>query len=261
MQYDLSISNKILKHLKTLFETYLGFFIISFRYFFSSNRLLNKSLLENEVTLVITSCNRFENLKSTIDSFLKFNTYSFSHVIHIEDGQSIESIEFIKKTFTNCNIISLINDSNKGQLNSIDIAYSKIQTEYFFHLEEDWSFIEYGFIEKSINILSTYKNVLYVSLRSFYDQNGHPLINFNDSFFKYKPFWKLAWIGFGFNPSLRRTKDALVISKFGGSNKRETGIGIFYYLILNKVIIIPKKEYYVEHNGWLVSTVNKYKKA
>ena len=260
MEYNLKLYQKVIKYLLTFQQTYFGFIVITFRFLFNLNKN-HSANFDNEITLVITSCNRYENLKKTLDSFTRFNTYHFKKIIHIEDGQCSRSIELVKSLFNRCEIVSLFNEKNIGQLNSIDKAYSFVKTEFLFHLEDDWTFLDFGFIEYSKSILESYKNVLFVSLRSFDDQNKHPLIDFDNNFLQFMPFWKLTWVGFGFNPSLRRTHEYFIISKFGGINKRETGIGLFYFIFLKKRMIVSKKHFYVQHNGWEVSTVNKYNKA
>ena len=260
MEFNLNIYQKVFKYIITIFESFIGFFVITYRYFINHNNDLNFNP-DNNVTLVITSCNRFENLKKTLDSFKFYNTYNFKCIIHIEDGQCIKSINLVKLYFPDIELISIMNTTNIGQLNSIDKAYSFINTEFLFHLEEDWTFLKYGFVEYSLDLLKKNNNIIYVSLRSFDDQNNHSLKNFNNNYYYLKPFWKLVWIGFGFNPSLRRVYDYRTISKFGGINKRETGIGLFFYIIRKKLVIVSKTHIFVKHNGWDVSTINKYKKA
>lgn len=41
---------------------------------------------KSNVTLVITSCNRFDLLKKTLESFSKNNTYPIKEIIIIEDS-------------------------------------------------------------------------------------------------------------------------------------------------------------------------------
>lgn len=40
-----------------------------------------------------------------------------------------------------------------GQLAAIDVAYKFIETEYYFHTEDDWRYIRSGFIEYSLYII------------------------------------------------------------------------------------------------------------
>lgn len=260
MEYNLTTYQKSVKFLATIQQSFIGFLVLAIRHFINNpkNNIIGS---KNDVTLVITSCNRIDNLQKTIKSFLFFNTYKLKRVVHIEDGQCIESLNYVKNVFSDCEVISIFNQDNIGQLNSIDKAYKYVDTEYIFHLEEDWTFLDYSFIEYSLGVLQKYRNVVFVSLRAFDDQNRHPVQSYNDNFFFLKPFWKLVWVGFGFNPSLRRLSDYKSVSKYGGINKRETGIGLFYYLVRKQLVLVSKTKSFVEHNGWAVSTINKYKKA
>lgn len=249
-------------HVKTIYQTYFGFILITLMHFIRFKKNPRVAFLdEDEVTLVITSCDRFQNLRSTLESFRRNNTYGIKKVIHVEDGQCIKSLEFVREFFADIEVKSVFNERNLGQLNSIDLAYGHLDTKYFFHLEEDWGFVAPGFIEYSLEILRSDSKVLFVSLREASDQNKHPLKPYNDLFYTTKPFWRLVWVGFGFNPSLRRTSDAWDVVKFGGLNRRETGPGLFYYLVKRKKVLVSKTTSFIVHEGWGVSTYQKYKKA
>ena len=64
----------------------------------------------------------------------------------------IDRSKFIPKNYSKTIIY---NETNIGQIKSIDKnIYSLVKTEFIFHCEDDWEFYSYGFIEKSINILS-----------------------------------------------------------------------------------------------------------
>jgi len=219
-------------------------------------------LLEEGVTLVITSCARPELLEKTLKSFIEFNTYKIRNAIFIEDGHSKESADIASVAFKNMDLHDtqiIINDQNLGQLNSIDKAYSLVSTKYVFHLEEDWEFFKSGFIEESLAVLDEFPDCLYLSLRSMFDQNNHPLAPFHRDeyyhlgFMTYKPLWKLVWTGFGFNPSLRRMADYRILAPYGAWNKREIPLGLAY-LILGKRIYISKDKSYVKHLGDFKST-------
>lgn len=69
-----------------------------------------------DITLFIISCGRPNLLKTTIESFIKYNTYPIKECI------IIEGMKYVK-------------------------------TEYVFHCEDVWEFLKSGFIEKSIEIL------------------------------------------------------------------------------------------------------------
>ena len=47
---------------------------------------------KKEVTLVITSCGRFDLLKETLDSFFEYNTYPIKKIIITETVQKEKSL-------------------------------------------------------------------------------------------------------------------------------------------------------------------------
>ena len=169
---------------------------------------------KSDVTVIITCCNRIDLLKQTLNSFFKFNTYPIKKIIITEDSgnHSIYSLipENYKEYFT-----IIINETNLGQIRSIDLAYAQVDTDYIFHCEEDWVFYRHHFIEDSKIILDSNNLIYQVWLRSYYhdiqrDYSFHTLgENISNSgvhahrLLSSKPKWQ----GFSFNPGLRRLSD------------------------------------------------------
>ncbi|AMO54709.1 hypothetical protein GZ77_24100 [Endozoicomonas montiporae] len=175
---------------------------------------------DSEVTVVITSCGRFDLLKNTLDSFFKFNTYPIKKIIITEDSgdDAIHSAipEQYKQYFT-----VIVNKPKLGQIRSIDKAYSLVDTSYIFHCEDDWDFYRTGFIEDSLSVLKSDSQAYQVWLRSFYHdvQRDYPFHSLGDKFTTKENtvYYRLLsskekWQGFSFNPGLRRTSDYLKIS-------------------------------------------------
>jgi len=99
-----------------------------------------------DVTVVLTACNRADLLEKTLDSFFEMNTYPLKRFIIIDDGMNFGCNDFIKEKY-DFPIELIYNDPKLFQIKSIDYAYSLIDTEYIFHMEEDWVFLKKGFIE------------------------------------------------------------------------------------------------------------------
>ena len=96
-----------------------------------------------EVTLVITSCGRFDLLKRTLDSFFEKNTYPIKKIIITEDSTEGKKLENLISQYENkYNFCLIINETREGQLKSIDKAYNEVDTEYIFHCEDDWEFLK-----------------------------------------------------------------------------------------------------------------------
>jgi len=164
---------------------------------------------KKEVTLVITSCGRFDLLKKTLDSFFEYNTYPIKKIIITEDSTERKKLEKLISKYDdkNQNFKLIVNKIRLGQLKSIDKAYREIDTEYIFHCEDDWRFFKKGFIEKSMELLEEDEKILVVGLRAkedfvqdfFYDKDyisktGEKYYNVKGEIFTY-------------NPALRRKKD------------------------------------------------------
>ena len=124
---------------------------------------------QSDVTVVLTSCNRLDLLKETLESFFSCNTYPINKFILIEDSGKITSQEIkecIPQPFQEL-VSIIVNETPLGQLKSIDRAYANIKTKYIFHCEDDWLFYRSGFIEDSKKVLEHDKHILSVWLRDY----------------------------------------------------------------------------------------------
>lgn len=209
---------------------------------------------ESDVTVVLTSCGRFDLLKTTIESFLKFNTYPVRKFIITEDSGKEEVYEVIPKGLES-NFSVIINKPALGQTKSIDLAYSMVDTEYIFHCEDDWEFYRSGFIEDSLKVLKSNTQILQVWLRDFYhDIKVHCSFHYlgsrksegNTVFYKIEST-KSDWQGFSFNPGLRRLRDYLSIESYQkfesekALSKKYAALGFYAVILENSA---------VAHIGW-----------
>jgi glycosyltransferase involved in cell wall biosynthesis len=220
------------------------------------------------ITVVITSCNRIDLLEKTIESFFKFNTYPIKKIIIIDDSGIQNCINTCVKYIPDYIEHQLIyNEQNIGQIKSIDKAYSCIDTEYIFHCEDDWEFYDYGFIEKSLDILKTDNKIFCVWLREYQNGkvvlNGHPILPeiYSNMYRRLGIFQERnnLWCGFTFNPGLRRLNDYKLngpYSKIPKTDSHSTCGGIEAYL--SKLYcsqhfyaaITTNESGYVKHIGW-----------
>lgn len=219
-----------------------------------------------DVTLVVTSCGRFNLLERTLNSFFKYNTYPIKECIIVEDSGTI-SDEYIVKLISlipvPCKFV--INKQNLGQLKSIDLAYAKVTTDYIFHCEDDWEFYKSGFIEESFKILEHDTSVIMVWLRSYDDTNRHPIENIrrdmpNNHYYYMSLNYKKQWHGFSLNPGLRRTYDVMrlhpyaeltpIISKNNMLIIGEADLSVYFYQLGYRGAITKEYNGYVKHIGW-----------
>ena len=203
--------------------------------------------MKPRITLVVTSCGRFDLLERTLVTFFKFNTYPIYKTIIIEDSGIKLSKRTISK-FIDGNFEIIQNEKNLGQIRSIDLLYSRIKSEYFFHCEDDWEFYRSNFIEDSLAIMEQDSSIFTVFLRAHNDTNGHPIGEFVK--FKNNPKARLImrnynqiWHGFTFNPGLRRLKDYKRLSPYADL--------CIFHKRLNKTIVAEEDlSYYYDREGY-----------
>ena len=226
----------------------------------------------DEVTMIITSCNRPELLKKTLESFMIHNTYPIKETFIIDDsGIHGCNDEIIHPFIDVLNIKNIYNPVNLGQVQSIDKVYSYVTTKYIFHCEEDWEFLQPGFIEKSLNIFQgkETEKLYTVWLRPHHCTSGHPILYDNEEkgYFKMDPGFSYVycdetytWCGFTFNPGLRRTLDCLLFHPYFINCEKTVKNGKEYVgeYTLNKkyadtgyyAVILDDQKGYVNHIGW-----------
>lgn len=109
-----------------------------------------------------------------------------------------------------------------GQIEAIDMAYRLVDTKYIFHCEDDWEFYNGGFIEKSLKILESNREIFYVRPTPFSDNTPviDHLFHAGDASYHLLTDWHevaedRVWHGFSFNPGLRRTRDYHLIRGYG----------------------------------------------
>jgi hypothetical protein len=120
---------------------------------------------KNTVCLFLTSCNRPKLLKTTLESFVKYNTYPIEYGIILEDS-GLSKINDFAYSIVPFPLKIIYNKKRIGQMKSIENGIQYINTKYIFHCEEDWEFYDYSFIEKSMEILKKNNYITSVWLRS-----------------------------------------------------------------------------------------------
>ncbi len=168
--------------------------------------------MTDAVTVVLTSCARFDLLERGLRSFFEKNTYPIERFLLIEDSGDETAREIAKAVDESIEVhVAAV---RRGQSASIDYAYGLVETPYIFHTEEDYFYLRGGFIEDGLRILKAHDAVSVVSGEGFQDRqrtfNGLTL-----------PVKKLAgvdvllpprslhpgWYGYAFHPGLRRKRE------------------------------------------------------
>jgi hypothetical protein len=215
--------------------------------------------VSEKITLVVTSCGRLNLLRQTLRSFLKFNTYPITEGIIIEDSGKLDLSASLDIDFPFPTKI-IQNETNLGQIKSIDIAYSQVKTPYIFHCEDDWEFFKRGFIEASLDILKQDSKVICVWLRAYNDTMGHKLEKLPHGRYNYMALnFDRVWHGFTFNPGLRPTRDCMrlhpysdleVLVKKKPMMLSEVDLTYYYKMLGYRAAITNDGEGYVRHIGY-----------
>jgi len=164
----------------------------------------------NAVTFVLTSCGRFDLLEQTLSSFFRCNDAPIARYILVEDSGD-EAVQRVVAKFPET-IELILNRPKLGQMASIDLAYSRIETPYIFHCEDDWEFTRSGFIQQSMRLLEAFDDVVMVALRSPEDAPPEALEQSLETYqgIRFRPMASASrpeWFGMSFNPGLRRLRD------------------------------------------------------
>lgn len=114
---------------------------------------------QSDITLVVTSCGRFDLLKRTLETFDLFNTADIREVFITEDSVD-EAVRLAIPGHWRSHCSFLVNRPKLGQLASIDLAYESVNTPYIFHCEDDWAFYRSGFVEGSKVVLELRPDIL-----------------------------------------------------------------------------------------------------
>ena len=123
---------------------------------------------------MITSCGRFDLLRRTVASFLKFADVQPKQYILVEDSGD-ESVREVLVPF-NVPFEILLNYHERsggggGQPSierlhaAIDRVYTQVKFPYIFHCEDDWEFFRTGFIQESFIVLNALPKASAIMLR------------------------------------------------------------------------------------------------
>ena len=198
----------------------------------------------NNVSMVITSCGRFDLLERTIKSIPEDILSNLHSKLIIDDSGDSSFAHKLVTSPSFCDFTKIINASNIGQPKSVDKIYSLVNTEFVLHCEDDWVFhVDYDFISESINILKENSNILQVTFRK---DEVHPSVQSIIPGVNVRvPGWNNEWFGFTYNPSIIHIGRRSLVPKYSGMN--EQTIGYHYY---SKGLLTASIKGIVSHIGW-----------
>ncbi len=123
--------------------------------------------MKYEVDLCLTIGRRPSLLRQTLESLL-FRA-NFKQIIAINDFRDQETNDVFKEL---CPAGILINlDEQIGHHRAVDLMYSKVNSPYILHCEDDWIFTSDLMLDESIQLLQEGKDIGSVCLRTIEDSN------------------------------------------------------------------------------------------
>jgi hypothetical protein len=162
-----------------------------------------------DITLVITSCGRWDLLNSTLLSLFRYADLPFAATIITED--SGHKMPLNPAHYGDPGLVTIIDERPRvGQIASVDRAYALVNTPYIFHCEDDWEFHRAGFLRESLEVLAQDPKCINHWLRGRNDTNGHPVDGD-----RVRAGHGRGWYGFSFNPTLKRLSDYRLIGTYG----------------------------------------------
>jgi hypothetical protein len=164
----------------------------------------------SQISMVITSCNRHDLLKQTLESFFDHTDIEPQEILIYEDSEAPMPDWLKTSTWRGRNVRWLGDGIRRGQAYAIARLIDEIKYPLVFWCEDDWLFVQGDFMQKSKDILLKYPKIIKVSLRG--NTGWHALadpdeIDPNAKFKLAMPYWRGVWGGWMWNPSLGRLSE------------------------------------------------------
>jgi hypothetical protein len=119
--------------------------------------------MNKDITLVVTACNRPDMLLHTLKTFFEMNPdCGIVRALITEDGGKqydySEIFDLVNKYVPDNKFF--FNETNIGQIASIDQMYAEVNTPWIFHLEDDLEFYKPNFVKDSMTIFDNYDRLI-----------------------------------------------------------------------------------------------------
>jgi hypothetical protein len=174
---------------------------------------------DSDTTTFVLSCNRLDVLDKTLQSFYATRDYVTKMIILDDSAEPGVFETLVERYGKDCDVICF--PRNRSQWFAMDFMVSYCDSEYIFYLEDDWEFVQSGYLNKSKQILQKYREVGVVdtSWRTFefqgIDSYHKGLV---DGMFYWKRPWKItdthvAWHSWVGSPNLRRRDDLIMLGR------------------------------------------------
>lgn len=118
-----------------------------------------------QLTFTMTTFNRYRLFQKTLDSFLSMclDKDLISSWIISDDGSSEEDLQKMQNNYP---FLQIYRNPGKGQASNLNNLFSKVETLWFFHCEDDWLFrVKDNFLRKAMDIALENEDIKNITLR------------------------------------------------------------------------------------------------
>ena len=207
-------------------------------------------------TVALTSCGRFDLLERTLGSLLPHLEGPVAKFVITEDSGDPAVHDVIRRfSGSGLKFEVLVNEPPIGQFRSIDKLYSRVETEWVFHCQDDWEFFSDGFIGASFAVLKESDRYSMVGLRSpseFAPGYIGPRLATRSgvAYHVADPAVARAYAALTLNPGLRRMRDYRIVGPYSDFRAlvSETRIARCYLELGYRMAYLAEPA--VRHIGW-----------
>lgn len=157
-----------------------------------------------KLTVVLTSCGRFDLLEETVASFLEH--FDTDRIVIADDAGDAGAAARFGSKFPQAEM--RVNAPKLGQMRSIDALYASVQTPYVAHLEDDWKFSGGVDLDKVVRFLEARPDVSVVCIGYRFDKRFAASARETTQDGIGYWVWDLdahpKWFSYSFNPSVGR---------------------------------------------------------
>lgn len=174
---------------------------------------------DSDITTFILSCNRLHLLERTVESYLK-TAGMVTKIVLLDDSGAPGVFDRLVARYGHLADIICFPE-NRGLWWAKDFMVSYCYTPYIFYLEEDWVFLQDGYLQRSKEILESHRDIgsVDISWRTFEEEgiDAYEPELVEGRFFYKKP-WQITenhfhWFIWQNSPNLRRRVDLLLLGR------------------------------------------------
>jgi hypothetical protein len=200
---------------------------------------MRQALDADVITVVLTSCGRWDLLTQSIDTFLAHHRPD--RFLLIEDSANEDFARLIRERYPAIEVV--LNNPRLGQHAAIDKAYGMVTTPMILHLEDDWLFTGPMDVNDALAVLAGDERIVSVCFSVFARSKFRHRIfgkrfKHGDRSYARMEHAHRDWYGYSFYPTLLRRKtweDHGPFARFANERAisrymKDRGLGLVYQL-------------------------------